>query len=116
MSPFSLGPGSAFFGVASASTGCGPSSSSSVSSSSDDFGLFRWIERQVVEREYAIGALARDHHLDRAAVLQLTEEQLFRERLLDVLLDNARQRPGAELVVVALFPQSTSSPLPKARS
>ncbi len=44
-----------------------------------------------------------DDDLHRAAVLELAEQQLVGERLLDVLLDDARQRPGAELLVVALL-------------
>jgi hypothetical protein len=46
-----------------------------------------------------------DADLDHAALGELAEEQLFRQRLLDVLLDHAAQRAGAHLVVVALVGQ-----------
>src|SRR5581483_7688558 len=41
--------------------------------------------------------------MDHAALDQLAEEELLRERLLDMLLDDARERAGAEELVVALF-------------
>ena len=46
-----------------------------------------------------------DADLDDAALGQLAEQQLFGQRLLDVLLDHAAQRTRAHLVVIALVGQ-----------
>src|SRR6185437_683262 len=43
------------------------------------------------------------HDTDMAATLELAEQHLVGERLLDVLLDHARHRAGAHLLVIAVL-------------
>src|SRR5581483_3494438 len=51
-------------------------------------------------------ALVLDHDdADMAAALQLAEQYLVGQRLLDVLLDHARHRPRAHLLVIAVLDQ-----------
>ena len=45
------------------------------------------------------------HDTDVAAALQLAEQHLVGQRLLDVLLDHARHRPRAHLLIVAMADQ-----------
>ena len=54
-----------------------------------------------------------DAHM--AAALELAEQHLVGERLLDVLLDHARHRPRAHLLVVAVARSATGWPPPTAR-
>src|SRR6185295_855829 len=68
-------------------------------------GLVLGVGGEVLEGELLVVALAGHGHLDGAPVLQLAEQQLVGQRLLDVLLDDAGERPGAELLVVALLRQ-----------
>src|SRR5207245_8225796 len=45
------------------------------------------------------------HDADMPAALQVTEQHFVRQRLLDVLLDHARHRTRAHLLVVTMFDQ-----------
>src|SRR5207344_1614521 len=64
-----------------------------------------WPDRRVgldiLEAKLLLAVLLFDQHAHDAAVLQRPEQDLLGERLLDVLLNDARQGPRAELVVIA---------------
>src|ERR1700730_1898942 len=61
----------------------------------------RRIRLQIFEAEHPLARLLLNQHAHDAALFQRAKQNLLGERLLDVLLDDARQRPGAELVVIA---------------
>src|SRR6266699_6772295 len=65
-------------------------------------GGHRWpgqLRRLVLQGQ--LRAVLRNRHAHVAAARQAAEQQLLRQRPLDVLLDGARHRPGAHLRVVA---------------
>ena len=72
----------------------------------------------LVEAEDELGllALALDVDDDVPAVLERAEEQLVAERALHLLLDDARERARAVVLVVALLGQVVASPPASARS
>ncbi len=57
------------------------------------------------ELEGELVGFAIQKHAHRAAALELAEQDLVGQRLLDVVLDHARERTGAEGVVIALLAQ-----------
>ncbi len=57
------------------------------------------------EFEGELVLLAVQQHPHRAAILERAEQDLVGQRLLDVVLDDARQRPGAKRIVIALLAQ-----------
>src|SRR5262245_22521107 len=57
-------------------------------------GLWLGLCREVLEGERLLVTFAGHRHLDGAAVLELAEQQLVGQGLLDVLLDDAGERPG----------------------
>ena len=72
--------------------------------------------RAFLEGEGQLVVVRRCRDPDDAALGQLAEQQLLGERLLDVLLDDAGERPGAEQRVVALLGQPVRARRRRARS
>src|SRR5215208_2747982 len=55
--------------------------------------------RRARDSELELGPVGRDVDLDLVPLRKLTQEDLLRERVLDVALDRPLQRPGPEVLV-----------------